>query len=197
VPLCLSCTTGGGGGNSGAASAERGQLQELLQLLRKSDLLPVAVFTFSKKRCDIAADACSGLDLTTSAEKHTIHTFIQSVLSRLKEGDRDLPQVSWGCGVVCVCGGGGCQEGWGRAGRGRGLAGLCGGGGGGGGGGCNSVGLAESNKRCDKAADACSGVDLTSPADKHTIHTFIQSVLSRLKEGDRDLPQVGQYVARV
>jgi antiviral helicase SKI2 len=87
------CCAGGGGG--GAASAERGQLQELLQLLRKRDLLPVAVFTFSKKRCDIAADACSGMDLTTAAEKHTIHTFIQSVLARLREGDRELPQVGF------------------------------------------------------------------------------------------------------
>jgi antiviral helicase SKI2 len=92
-----------GGGGGGAASAERGQLQDLLQLLRKRDLLPVAVFTFSKKRCDIAADACSGMDLTTSAEKHTIHTFIQSVLSRLREGDRELPQVG---GVRLPVGGG-------------------------------------------------------------------------------------------
>jgi hypothetical protein len=65
----------------------------------------VAVFTFSKKRCDIAADACSGMDLTTAAEKHTIHTFVQSVLSRLREGDRELPQVRVGVSVL---------RGWGK-----------------------------------------------------------------------------------
>lgn len=64
------------------------------------------MFTFSKKRCDIAADACSGLDLTTSAEKHTVHTFVQSVLSRLREGDRELPQVwVWGVDICRGCGG--------------------------------------------------------------------------------------------
>jgi hypothetical protein len=84
---------GGGGGGQGGGVAERGQLTDLINLLRKEDLLPVAFFTFSKKRCDAAADACSGLDLTTAAEKHTTHVFIQQVLARLKEGDRGLPQV--------------------------------------------------------------------------------------------------------
>eukprot|EP00775_Hariotina_reticulata_P010880 gene10880-11034_t len=83
----------GGGGQGGGGVAERGQLTELINLLRKGDLLPVAFFTFSKKRCDGAADACSGLDLTTAAEKHTIHVFVQQVLARLKEGDRELPQI--------------------------------------------------------------------------------------------------------
>jgi antiviral helicase SKI2 len=94
--LHLTCTAGGGGGGGGS---ERAQLQDLIQLLRKRDLLPVAFFTFSKKRCDSAADACSGLDLTTSAEKHTVHVFVQQVLSRLREGDRELPQVrsGWWC----------------------------------------------------------------------------------------------------
>jgi antiviral helicase SKI2 len=92
--LRLECAAGGGGGGGG--SSERAQLQDLIQLLRKRDLLPVAFFTFSKKRCDSAADACSGLDLTTAAEKHTVHVFVQQVLSRLREGDRELPQVRLG-----------------------------------------------------------------------------------------------------
>ncbi|WIA30222.1 hypothetical protein OEZ86_000313 [Tetradesmus obliquus] len=82
-----------GGGGGGGGSSDRAQLQDLIQLLRKRDLLPVAFFTFSKKRCDAAADACSALDLTTSAEKHTVHVFVQQVLSRLREGDRELPQI--------------------------------------------------------------------------------------------------------
>jgi antiviral helicase SKI2 len=90
---CLHLERAAGGGGGGGSSSERAQLQDLIQLLRKRDLLPVAFFTFSKKRCDSAADACSGLDLTTSAEKHTVHVFVQQVLSRLREGDRELPQV--------------------------------------------------------------------------------------------------------
>ena len=40
------------------------------------------------------------MDLTSSVEKHAIHTFCEKCLSRLKDGDRRLPQV---CVCVCVC----------------------------------------------------------------------------------------------
>lgn len=73
--------------------SERSQLFELIALLRKQAVLPVAFFCFSKKRCDAAADAVASLDLTTGAEKHAIHAFVERCLSRLKEGDRNLPQV--------------------------------------------------------------------------------------------------------
>jgi superfamily II RNA helicase len=85
---------GGGGPNSGAGrAAERAALSDLIHLLRSRDLLPTAIFCFSKKRCDAAADALSGLDLTTAAEKHASHIFVERCLSRLAEGDRKLPQV--------------------------------------------------------------------------------------------------------
>lgn len=41
-------------------------MQELLTLLTKNAMLPVAIFTFSKKKCDGGADALSSSDLTTS-----------------------------------------------------------------------------------------------------------------------------------
>lgn len=84
----------GGGPNSGPGRAsERAQLSELVSLLRARDLLPTAVFAFSKKRCDAAADALGGLDLTTAAEKHASHVFVERCLARLAECDRKLPQV--------------------------------------------------------------------------------------------------------
>ena len=88
---------------------------ELIGTLGKKQLLPVAFFCFSKKRyddehiyidvwstiymqspyrCDSSVDGTGGIDLTTSAEKHTIHSFVEKCLTRLKEGDRQLPQVS-------------------------------------------------------------------------------------------------------
>ena len=90
----------GGGPNAGVGS-ERAILGQMVSLLTKRDLLPVAFFTFSKKRCDGAADCLSGVDLTTAVEKHAIHVFVEKCLSRLKEGDRKLPQVT------------GAQRGWG------------------------------------------------------------------------------------
>jgi antiviral helicase SKI2 len=55
--------------------------------------LPVVAFTFSRKRCNTNADKLSNLDLTTGKEKHEIHIFFEKSISRLKEQDRQLPQV--------------------------------------------------------------------------------------------------------
>lgn len=94
---------GGGGPNSHAGmKSERNQLLELIGLLKKQALLPVALFCFSKKRCDSCADAVSSLDLTTAAEKHNIHIFVERCLSRLKEGDRNLPQVRGTLFTFCM-----------------------------------------------------------------------------------------------
>ena len=53
-------------------------------------LLPVVVFTFSKKRCEENAGTLTNLDLCTSVEKSEIHVAIEKALSRLK-GARTLP----------------------------------------------------------------------------------------------------------
>ena len=60
----------------------------------KDSGLPVVAFTFSRKRCNDYADKLSNLDLTSSKEKHYIHIFFQKGISRLKDQDRKLPQVT-------------------------------------------------------------------------------------------------------
>jgi antiviral helicase SKI2 len=52
--------------------------------LRKLDLLPVVVFTFSKKRCEENASTLTNADLCTASEKSEIHVVIEKALSRLK-----------------------------------------------------------------------------------------------------------------
>ena len=54
----------------------------------------MVVFCFSRRRCDQMVDSLTGLDLTTSAEKHEIHVFCERCLSRLSPADRKLPQVT-------------------------------------------------------------------------------------------------------
>lgn len=66
----------------------------LVKMLQKKDKLPVVAFTFSRARCDNNADSLTTLDLTTSAEKHFIHSFFMASVSRLKGTDKELPQVS-------------------------------------------------------------------------------------------------------
>ncbi|KAJ3283372.1 hypothetical protein HK104_010409 [Borealophlyctis nickersoniae] len=66
----------------------------MLGLLRKKNLLPVIIFTFSKRKCEDFADALVNVDLTSGgAEKSEIHVFIERSLARLKGTDRELPQV--------------------------------------------------------------------------------------------------------
>lgn len=56
----------------------------LVGYLRKHNLLPVVVFTFSKKRCEENAGTLTNSDLCTAAEKSDIHIIIEKALSRLK-----------------------------------------------------------------------------------------------------------------
>lgn len=66
----------------------------LLGHLKKEALLPVVIFTFSKKRCEENAETLTNVDLCTSAEKSEVHVAIEKALSRLKGSDKKLPQIS-------------------------------------------------------------------------------------------------------
>ncbi|XP_012058897.1 PREDICTED: helicase SKI2W [Atta cephalotes] len=61
--------------------------------LQNNDMLPVVVFTLSRKRCDMNAVTFRNLDLTTAREKHQVHVFFQHNIKHLKGSDRELPQV--------------------------------------------------------------------------------------------------------
>jgi antiviral helicase SKI2 len=56
----------------------------LLGHLRKKELLPVVVFTFSKKRCEENAATLTNADLCTAVDKSEVHVAIEKALSRLK-----------------------------------------------------------------------------------------------------------------
>uniref|UniRef100_A0A672IL68 SKI2 homolog, superkiller viralicidic activity 2-like n=1 Tax=Salarias fasciatus TaxID=181472 RepID=A0A672IL68_SALFA len=65
----------------------------LLHFLSQRQQTPVVAFTFSRTRCDENARSLDSMDLTSSVEKAEIHSFFQKSLSRLRGGDRQLPQV--------------------------------------------------------------------------------------------------------
>ncbi|GAA5985422.1 hypothetical protein JCM11641_000152 [Rhodosporidiobolus odoratus] len=65
----------------------------LVGLLKKKELLPVVVFTFSKKRCEENAASMPNTDLCSAAEKSEVHVVIERSLTRLKGSDKDLPQI--------------------------------------------------------------------------------------------------------
>uniref|UniRef100_A0A673I4X4 Helicase SKI2W-like n=1 Tax=Sinocyclocheilus rhinocerous TaxID=307959 RepID=A0A673I4X4_9TELE len=75
------------------ASQDRAVWQTLLNYLSQRQQTPVVAFTFSRTRCDENARSLTSLDLTSSIEKSEIHSFLQKSLTRLRGGDRQLPQI--------------------------------------------------------------------------------------------------------
>ncbi|KAM4018920.1 superkiller complex protein 2 [Anomaloglossus baeobatrachus] len=79
--------------HGGGAGHDKGTWLSLIQSLRQRDALPVVVFTFSRSRCEQNAGALTTVDLCTASEKSEIQTYYNKCLSRLRGGDRQLPQV--------------------------------------------------------------------------------------------------------
>ncbi|KDQ63053.1 hypothetical protein JAAARDRAFT_29053 [Jaapia argillacea MUCL 33604] len=84
---------GGGAPRTVHQTADKSLYVHLLGNLKKKSLLPVVVFTFSKKRCEENAGTLVNLDLCTAVEKSEVHVTIEKALSRLKGSDRKLPQI--------------------------------------------------------------------------------------------------------
>ncbi|KAI8826931.1 antiviral helicase [Fimicolochytrium jonesii] len=73
---------------------DRNMYVHLLGLLKKKQLLPVIVFTFSKKKCEEYANGLANVDFTAGAgEKSEVHVFIEKCVGRLKGSDKELPQI--------------------------------------------------------------------------------------------------------
>ncbi|KAM3911682.1 superkiller complex protein 2 [Leptodactylus fuscus] len=79
--------------HGGGAGHDKGTWLSLIQSLRQRDALPVVVFTFSRSRCEQNAGALTTVDLCTASERSEIQTYYNKCLSRLRGGDRQLPQV--------------------------------------------------------------------------------------------------------
>lgn len=65
-------------------SNDRQLWTHLVDHLRKKELLPVVVFSFSKKKCEDHAHSMPNTDLNTAKEKSEIHIVIERSITRLK-----------------------------------------------------------------------------------------------------------------
>eukprot|EP01137_Pigoraptor_chileana_P029069 Opistho-2@13784 len=83
----------GSGSGAGGRATDKAIYLNAVDFLKKKELLPVVVFTFSKRRCEENADSLSNVELTSSSEKSEIRVFIESCVARLKDTDKQLPQV--------------------------------------------------------------------------------------------------------
>jgi antiviral helicase SKI2 len=81
------------GGRGGERSNKTNLYHDVIHFLLKQDLVPVIIFCFSKRKCEIYADSLSSLNMTSAAQKSEIHVFMERCLARLKGDDRHLPQI--------------------------------------------------------------------------------------------------------
>jgi antiviral helicase SKI2 len=78
---------GGGRGGGPARSfhqVDKSMYVHLVGHLRKKSLLPVVVFTLSKKRCEENAQTLTNVDLASAVERSEVHVAIEKAVSRLK-----------------------------------------------------------------------------------------------------------------
>ncbi|KAI0323105.1 antiviral helicase [Amylostereum chailletii] len=84
----------GGGSSRSFHQVDKSLYVHLLGHLRKKALLPVVVFTLSKKRCEENASTLTNVDLSSAVERSEVHVAIEKAVARLKGSDRKLPQIS-------------------------------------------------------------------------------------------------------
>lgn len=74
------------------AKQEKTMWEALIGHLKEKEKLPVIAFTLSRNRCDENAQNL-GVDLTSKEEKFFIRRFFNRCLDKLKECDKNLPQI--------------------------------------------------------------------------------------------------------
>lgn len=74
---------GGGGGSFRPMGQDKNLWSNLINYLKKQNLLPVVCFVFSKKRCEEYAGGLSNVDLCTATEKSKVHVIIENAMKRL------------------------------------------------------------------------------------------------------------------
>lgn len=79
-----SYSRGGGAGSRTIHQADKNLYVHLVGYLQKKTLLPVVVFTFSKKRCEENAATLTNVNLTSAGERSEVHVTIEKALARLK-----------------------------------------------------------------------------------------------------------------
>jgi antiviral helicase SKI2 len=84
APVARGAVSSRGGSPRTFHQADKNLYVHLLGHLRKKGLLPVVIFTLSKKRCEENASTLTNIDFSTAVDKSEIHVAIEKAISRLK-----------------------------------------------------------------------------------------------------------------
>ncbi|KAJ1615084.1 Mtr4p like SKI family SFII helicase [Cryptosporidium canis] len=71
----------------------RMDLESIVNMCQERSYLPIIVFSFSKKDCELNALSLKNIDLSTEDEKESIDFIFNSAIATLAEEDRNIPQV--------------------------------------------------------------------------------------------------------
>lgn len=86
--------SGEGKGPGHGPNARRSAWTPLIRYLQDNERTPTVVFCFSKKGCERAVESLEGSDLLPNAsDKAQVHLLFESAITRLREEDRNLPQI--------------------------------------------------------------------------------------------------------
>ena len=65
----------------------------VIEMLKQREKLPAIAFVFARKRIFELSEEIASVQLTTHQEAHEIHTFFERSIAKLREHDRQLPQI--------------------------------------------------------------------------------------------------------
>ncbi|KAF7456406.1 putative Superkiller viralicidic activity 2 family 2 [Cryptosporidium felis] len=72
---------------------QRIDLESIVNMCQERSYLPIIVFSFSKKDCELNALSLKNIDLSTDEDKESIDFIFNSAIATLAEEDRNIPQV--------------------------------------------------------------------------------------------------------
>lgn len=82
------------GGKGDGPNSFQSPWTPVIKFVHENQLTPTVLFCFSKKKCEQAVEGLENSDLLPdSGDKALVHSFFDTAIFRLREEDRELPQV--------------------------------------------------------------------------------------------------------
>lgn len=83
------------GNRKQALTATGNSVATILRTIRERELMPVIVFSFSRRECEAYATSLKDIDFNDGEQKEMIQEVFYNAISLLSEEDQKLPQIKW------------------------------------------------------------------------------------------------------
>merc|ERR1712146_668706 len=85
--------SGGGKKSKKKNTNEGGDVFNVVRLIKEQRLVPVIIFSFSRRECEAHARSVAKLSFNSQEEEETVEKIFMNAIQTLPETDRDLPPV--------------------------------------------------------------------------------------------------------